>query len=103
MLAAAVSGFAADQAPILIGLQGPITGSWAYEGQMARQSCEIAAALINQKGEILGGRKVQIVVEDDTGELKTGALAATKIVGRKGTAVRLTAHGLMDQLTYLSP
>ena len=29
---------AADKAPVLIGLQGPITGAWAYEGQMAKQS-----------------------------------------------------------------
>jgi branched-chain amino acid transport system substrate-binding protein len=56
ILFGALAGFAAD--PILIGLQGPITGPWAYEGQMAQQSCEIAAALINQKGGILGGRQV---------------------------------------------
>ncbi len=43
--------------PIVIGLQGPITGAWAYEGQMARQACETAAALINQKGGHPRGKK----------------------------------------------
>ena len=43
---------AADKPPVVIGLQGPITGAWAYEGQMAKQSCEIAAQLINEKGGI---------------------------------------------------
>jgi branched-chain amino acid transport system substrate-binding protein len=92
-LAAGAVVFAADKPPVLIGLQGPITGPWAYEGQMAKQSCEIAAALINQKGGILGGRPVQIVVEDDAGQPQTGALAATKIAGRKGIAGSVSTYG----------
>jgi len=89
----AFAGFAADKAPVLIGLQGPITGDWAYEGQMAKQSCEIAAALINQKGGILGGRMIQIVVEDDAGKPQTGALAATKISGHKGVVGSVSTYG----------
>jgi branched-chain amino acid transport system substrate-binding protein len=87
----ALGAFAAD--PILIGLQAPITGDWAYEGQMAQQSCQIAAALINQKGGILGGRQVQIVVEDDAGKPQTGALAATKISGHKGVVASVSSYG----------
>lgn len=30
--------FTADKPPVLIGLQGAITGPWAYEGQMGKQS-----------------------------------------------------------------
>jgi branched-chain amino acid transport system substrate-binding protein len=36
--------------PIRIGLQAPITGSFAIEGQMAKQCVELAAELINQQG-----------------------------------------------------
>jgi branched-chain amino acid transport system substrate-binding protein len=93
VLTSTLMGFAADKGPILIGLQGPITGPWAYEGQMAKQSCEIAAMLINQKGGILGGRQIQIVVEDDAGEPRTGALAATKIVGRRGVVASVSTYG----------
>ncbi len=93
VLIGALSGFAADKPPVLIGLQGPITGAWAYEGQMAKQSCEIAADLINQKGGILGGRKIQIVVEDDAGQPQTGALAATKIVSHKGVVASVSTYG----------
>ena len=32
----AMAAGAADKGPVLIGLQGPITGAWAYEGQMAK-------------------------------------------------------------------
>ena len=46
---AAPAVMAADKEPVVIGLQGPITGAWAYEGQMAKQSCEIAADLINKR------------------------------------------------------
>jgi branched-chain amino acid transport system substrate-binding protein len=90
---AAPALMAADKAPVVIGLQGPITGAWAYEGQMAKQSCEIAADLINKKGGILGGRKVVIKVEDDAGEPKTGALAAQKLVGQKDVVASVSTYG----------
>jgi len=89
----ASSAFAADKKPVVIGLQGPITGPWAYEGQMAKQSCEIAAALINQKGGILDGRMVEIRVVDDAGEPKTGALAAQKLVGQKDVVASVSTYG----------
>jgi branched-chain amino acid transport system substrate-binding protein len=98
MVLVALGGFAGgapeqEKGPVLIGMQGPITGAWAYEGQMAKQSCEIAAMLINRKGGILGGRQIQIVAEDDAGEPKTGALAATKMTGHKGVAASVSTYG----------
>ena len=94
LLVCAFAGFAADnQPPVLIGLQGPITGAWAYEGQMAKQATQIAAALINQKGGILGGRQIQVLVEDDGGQPQTGALAATKLAGQKGLAAAISSYG----------
>ena len=35
-----------DTGPIQIALQAPITGDYAYEGQMAKQSVEVATELI---------------------------------------------------------
>ncbi|HOO89875.1 MAG TPA: branched-chain amino acid ABC transporter substrate-binding protein [Syntrophales bacterium] len=84
---------AAASNPVVIGLQGPITGPWAYEGQMAKQSCEIAAQLINAKGGILGGRMVELRVVDDAGEPKTGALAAMKLVGQKDVIASVSTYG----------
>ncbi|MBN2283727.1 MAG: branched-chain amino acid ABC transporter substrate-binding protein [Deltaproteobacteria bacterium] len=79
--------------PVVIGLQGPITGPWAYEGEMAKQSCEIAAQIINDKGGILGGRMVELRVVDDAGEPKTGALAAQKLVGQKDVVAAVSTYG----------
>lgn len=83
----------AEKKPVVIGLQGPVTGSWAYEGQMAKQTCETAARLINEKGGILGGRKVEIRVVDDAGEPRTGALAAMKLVGQKDVVASVSTYG----------
>ena len=92
--ACALAAFAGGgQEPVRIGLQGPITGDWAYEGQMAKQATDIAATLINQKGGVLGGRKLEIVVEDDGGQPQTGALAATKISGTRGVVAAVSSYG----------
>ena len=88
----AMSAHAANDT-VVIGLQGPITGAWAYEGQMARQSCEIAAELINKKGGILGGKQVELRVEDDAGEPKSGALAAQKMVTHKDVVGVVSTYG----------
>ncbi len=91
VLSLPLAAVAAD--PVVIGLQGPITGPWAYEGEMAKRSCEIASQLINQKGGILGGRKVELRVVDDAGEPKTGALAAQKLVGQKDVVAVVSTYG----------
>ncbi len=90
--AVAVPGAMAGK-PVVIGLQGPITGPWAYEGQMAKQSCEIAAQLINAKGGILGGRMVELRVADDEGQPKTGAMAAAKLTGQKDVVASVSTYG----------
>jgi len=91
MMAAPV--VSAGPKPVVIGLQGPITGPWAYEGQMARQSCEIAAKLINERGGILNGRPVEVRVVDDEGQPKTGALAATKLCGQRDVVASVSTYG----------
>lgn len=92
-LALAMGTARAADNTVVIGLQGPITGAWAYEGQMAKQSCEIAADLINKKGGILGGKKIVLKVEDDAGEPKSGALAAQKLAVQKDVAAVVSTYG----------
>ncbi|MBU4510930.1 branched-chain amino acid ABC transporter substrate-binding protein [bacterium] len=84
---ASLGVMAADKLPVVIGLQAPITGSSAVEGEMAKQSVEIAAQMINEKGGILGGRMIEIMVVDDACQPKESALAATKLVSKGVTAV----------------
>ncbi len=72
--------------PVIIGLQAPITGDYAIEGQMAKQCVEIASELINQEGGI-NGRPVEIIIADDGSNPKDSALAAQKLISQKVVAV----------------
>jgi branched-chain amino acid transport system substrate-binding protein len=88
---------------IKIGLQAPLTGDFAAEGQWAKQSVEIAAKLINEKGGVLG-KNVEIVVVDDASNPKDSALAAQKVIGQNlqqviasyGSSVTAPAADLYD-------
>src|SRR6056297_2346265 len=86
-------GIAADKPPVVIGLQAPITGSAAIEGKMAKQSVEIAAQMINEKGGILDGRLIEVKVVDDTCQPKAGALAAMKLVSQKDVVASIQTYG----------
>jgi branched-chain amino acid transport system substrate-binding protein len=87
-----VSGAMAAQ-PVVIAVQAPITGPWAFEGQMAVQSCKVAADLINKRGGILGGRPIKVLEFDDSGTPKDGALAAMKMVSNKDIVGAVSTYG----------
>ncbi|MBU4228127.1 ABC transporter substrate-binding protein, partial [bacterium] len=89
---ASLGVMAADKPPVVIGLQAPITGAAAIEGEMAKQSVEIAAQIINEKGGILGGRMIEIRVVDDACEPKQSALAATKLTSQKDVVAAIQTY-----------
>lgn len=78
-------------APIRIGLQGPITGAWALEGEMAVNSVQVVADQINARGGVLG-RPVEIVIGDDQGEPRQSALAAQRMIADDVVAV-ISSYG----------
>ncbi|GAB1483648.1 branched-chain amino acid ABC transporter substrate-binding protein [Treponema sp.] len=88
---------------IVIGLQAPVSGAYAAEGQWARQSAEMAAELINAKGGVLG-MNIKIELADDAGNPKDSALAAQKliskgvklVVGSYGSGITIPAADLYD-------
>lgn len=81
-----LAGTLAAQEPIRIGLQAPITGPWAYEGEMARNSVEIVKDQINARGGVLG-RPIEIVLGDDQGNPRQSALVAQRMVSDRVVAV----------------
>jgi branched-chain amino acid transport system substrate-binding protein len=83
----------AQQAPIVIGLQTPLTGSEAIEGEMASRSVETAARMVNEKGGVLGGRMIKIEVVDDACQPRAGALAAMKLVSMKEVVASIATYG----------
>jgi len=83
----------AQQPPVVIGLQGPLTGAEAIEGEMAKQSVETAARMVNERGGVLGGRMIKIELVDDACQPKAGALAAMKLVSMKEVVAAIATYG----------
>lgn len=73
-------------APIRIGLQAPVTGAWALEGEMAVNAVRIVADQINARGGVLG-RPIEIVIGDDQGEPRQSALVAQRMISEGVVAV----------------
>lgn len=73
---------AAEGETIKIGLDNPLTGTYAAHGKNEMIGCQHAIEQINAKGGILG-RKVELLVEDSTsGEAGTAVQKARKLIER---------------------
>ena len=84
LLGGVVSAWAAK--PIVIGVQAPITGSYADEGQGIANAVKLLADEQNAKGGLLG-RQIEVKVCDDEGEASQAAICARQFVGENVTAV----------------
>ena len=82
-LAAAGTCLAASQAfaasPIKIGVQAPITGQYANEGQGIADAVKLLAKQTNAKGGLLG-HPLDVKVCDDQGEAAAAAICARQLV-----------------------
>jgi branched-chain amino acid transport system substrate-binding protein len=68
--------------PVKIGLDNPLTGTFAAVGKNELIGCQLAVDQINAKGGILG-RQVQLLVEDSTsGEAAVAVQKANKLIER---------------------
>jgi branched-chain amino acid transport system substrate-binding protein len=72
-------GCTRDTGTIRIGLQGPMTGDYAYEGKGFQNALHMLVDQANEAGGILG-RQVQLLVEDDAGDPTQSALVAQRLV-----------------------
>ena len=75
-----VTSWAADN--VKIGLDNPLTGTYAAVGKNELIGCQLAVEQINAKGGILG-RKAELLVEDSTsGDAGTAVQKARKLIDR---------------------
>ena len=73
---------ARGEEPVKIGLDNPLTGTYAAVGGNELHGCELAVEQINAKGGILG-RPVKLLVEDSTsGDAGTAVQKARKLIER---------------------
>jgi branched-chain amino acid transport system substrate-binding protein len=75
---------ARGEEPVKIGLDNPLTGTYAAVGKNELNGCELAIEQINAKGGILG-RPAKLLVEDSTsGDAGTAVQKARKLIDRDG-------------------
>jgi len=68
--------------PIKIGLDNPLTGTYAAPGKNEQIGCQLAVDQLNAKGGILG-RKIELLSEDSTsGDAGTAVQKARKLIER---------------------
>ena len=73
---------ALGEEPVKMGLDNPLTGTFAAVGKNELIGCQLAVEQINAKGGILG-RKVELLVEDSTsGDAGTAVQKARKLIER---------------------
>ncbi len=70
---------AAADGPIKIGVQAPITGEYAAEGQGIENGVRLLVKQQNAAGGLLG-RQIQVTVCDDEGKAAQAAICARKLV-----------------------
>jgi len=66
--------------PVRIGAILPLSGAGTFEGQLGLEGMQAAANIINAKGGILGGRKIEIVSYDDKSSPDEGVSAARRAI-----------------------
>lgn len=74
------------RADVVIGIAGPMGGSFADIGRDIRAGVEIAIAAANAHGGI-GGEKIRSVAVDDRCEAETATAVANQLVGKEVRAV----------------
>jgi len=73
-----------------VGVQAPITGSYANEGQGIENSVRLLAAQINAKGGVMG-KKIEVIPCDDQGTAMAAAICAKDLVN-KGVAMVIGSY-----------
>jgi branched-chain amino acid transport system substrate-binding protein len=80
-LLAAVGVARADDKPtVKIAAIVPISGAGAFDGQLGLEGMKAMAEVINAKGGVLDGRKIELVVYDDKGTPEEGVSAAKRAI-----------------------
>ncbi len=72
--------------PLLVGVQAPITGQYANEGQGIADAVKLLVKQQNAKGGLLG-RMLEVKVCDDQGQAAPAAICARQLVNDKVFAV----------------
>jgi branched-chain amino acid transport system substrate-binding protein len=73
------TGCKKEAGTIKLGLEGPMTGDYAYEGQGFEKAVQLLVDQTNEAGGFLG-QQIELVIEDDAGDPTQAALVAQRLV-----------------------
>ena len=79
--------------PIKIGIVLPFSGGLELFGQQGTQGAKMAVAEINAAGGVLGGRPLELIIEDDKTDPKTAVEKVNKLV------MKDKVHALLGPIT----
>jgi branched-chain amino acid transport system substrate-binding protein len=65
------NGGGSSESPIKVGASLPLTGDFSEPGKAAKQGYQVWQAIVNQKGGLVDGRKVKMVIKDDASNQNT--------------------------------
>lgn len=89
------------QETIKIGIIQPLSGSVAASGNFVLQGARIAVDHINNNGGVLGGKKLQLMVEDNKSNPTESSNAAEKLIVRDKVPVLIGSWGSTFTLATL--
>ena len=84
LAAASLSGYAAE--PLIVGVQAPITGQYANEGQGISDAVKLLVKQQNAKGGLLG-QMLEVKTCDDQGEAAPAAICARQLINDGAFAI----------------
>jgi len=75
------------QEPVKIGVMTPLSPPGAtLLGKFILQGARMGAEYVNSKGGVLGGRQIELIVEDDSGTPEKGLAGYRRLVTQKGVS-----------------
>lgn len=77
----AAGGAGKSSEPVRVGVILPLTGAQSVFGTIMKNGFDLALEEVNQQG-VLGGRKIELVIEDSTSKAEVGKSAAEKLIQR---------------------
>src|SRR5215510_1994769 len=107
LLATALAAPASAQKPVKIGVLTPLSPPGdAAAGQFIVRGAKMAVEDVNARGGVLGGRKIELVIEDDSGTPEKGSAGFRKlatqdqvaaVIGQFHSSVMAAVQSLAEQ------
>src|SRR6266576_2191490 len=107
LVVAGLAGPALAQKPLKIGVLTPLSPPGdASAGQFIVRGAKMGAEEVNARGGVLGGRKIELVIEDDSGTPEKGGAGFRKlatqdrvvaVVGQFHSSVMSAVQALAEQ------